>query len=182
MYFESFMGVDGRHYWRLRNEDGSAIADSGGGYPSKPARDRGIEIIQRYVGKAPVRNLDNEDVMGRRQDIYQFLVDHINIDEHPSYPDWPPVKQVLYVVNQIAHATYRAYEILETTDPGDDQELTRSLVSLWDTYFVPIDLPVNNFIERMVDNYGRGLLGDLVSQLATLVHENAYQQTDSGGK
>jgi len=52
--FELYEGADGRWRWRLRHDNGNVIADSGQGYSSKRAAEKGLRSVKRNALGAPV--------------------------------------------------------------------------------------------------------------------------------
>lgn len=101
--------------------------------------------------------------------LYDFLVSNVNIEDNMAFPTWPVGKQLLYVNAEVGAALYKSYEILETDDTVDDKVITAALQQLYDRYFVPIDLPVNNFAESIAERFGRNAIPQVVAQLAGLI-------------
>jgi len=107
--------------------------------------------------------------MSATEKLYSFLTSNLNIEDNPNYPTWPPAKQLLFVNAEVGRVLFHAWEVLESDDSVDDRAIVEVLEKLYDRYFVPIDLPINNVAESIVERYGRGVISGVVSQLASFV-------------
>jgi hypothetical protein len=56
--FEVYEGRDGKYRWRLVHDNGNVIADSGQGYSSKQAAEKGLRSVKRNALGAAVERAD----------------------------------------------------------------------------------------------------------------------------
>ena len=53
--FEVYRDRKNEYRWRFTSSNGNIIADSGEGYTTRAACDRGIEIVKTQAGSAPTK-------------------------------------------------------------------------------------------------------------------------------
>jgi len=93
-----------------------------------------------------------------RNELYAWFVEHLGFVDDPDFASKPVEHRVLIFADQFTGALRRYYESALTPDPADDGALKAVLHSLYDDYFIPIDLPMNNLLESMVEGYGRSFI------------------------
>jgi hypothetical protein len=106
-----------------------------------------------------------------RQELYNWFEEHMGFVDNPKFASYPPERQAIKVAAQFFSAVDRFYDSALTPDPSDDTALVNVLQSLYDKYFVPIDLPMNNMLEKMVEGYGRSFIDLGVSGLANAIQK-----------
>lgn len=101
-----------------------------------------------------------------RQELYDWFKEHLSFVDDPNFADYPPERRAIKFAKNMLIAVDRYYDSALTVDKQDDEALKQVLRTLYDEYFVPIDLPMNNILETMVEGYGRSFIDLGVDQLA----------------
>lgn len=109
-----------------------------------------------------------------RQEIYEWFEEHLGFTDDPGFAGKAPEHQVLIFAAQFTAALRRFYESALTPDPGDDLALKEVLHELYQKYFVPIDLPMNDMLERIVEGYGISLIDAGADAFAIAVQKRAF--------
>lgn len=94
--------------------------------------------------------------------MYEQIKSIVVINDDPNFSSYPIGKKGLVVGHQIFGALLRVYDSLALDDPDEFESLVEAVTSLYDDYFVPIDLPINNIAEGWAESLGRGYLRDIL--------------------
>lgn len=109
-----------------------------------------------------------------REQIYQWFVEHFGFTDDPSFAAKPVEHRALIFADQFTSALRRFYESALTPDPADDKALKEVLHSLYADYFVPIDLPMNNMLEGIIEGYGRSFIDLGADAFAKAIQKRSY--------
>lgn len=82
--------------------------------------------------------------------IYDKIKSAVNIDDNLEFPNFDAVKKGLYVTHELSGALLLVYDSLRGTSE-EKAELSDALRLFYVEYVEPIDLPINDFFERLVD-------------------------------
>lgn len=109
-----------------------------------------------------------------RQEIYEWFEEHMGFTDDPGFAGKAPEHQAIIVTHEFSGALRRYYESALTPDPLDDKALKEVLRALYTEHFVPIDLPMNDIFERIVEGYGVSLLDAGCDAFAVAVRKRAF--------
>ena len=86
--------------------------------------------------------------------LYGQIKSLVNINDNPAFGDYDAVEKSLYPTEQISHALRSIYSSLKGSDQATYtiDELSSALEQFYDEYVAPIDLPMGDFVEMIVDN------------------------------
>lgn len=91
--------------------------------------------------------------------LYGQIKSLVNINDNPHYAGFDVVEKTLYLGEQISHALRSIYSSLKGKGeaPYTIDELSEALETFYADYVAPIDLPMNNFLEGILDRNVPGL-------------------------
>lgn len=101
--------------------------------------------------------------------LFDQIVDIVEIFDDPAYSELPAVQKVLHVSGQVSSALLEIVGALKDGDMISTQELIDALEMLYAKYIKPIDLPLNDFVEMIVDNQVPKAIEPLVLALQGLL-------------
>lgn len=107
------------------------------------------------------------------ESIFEELKDIITLYDDPNWESYSPLRQGLLIAQEVSEA---ACVILNSIpSDGDLEKAVDQIVAvaeeIFDLYIVPIDLPVNNLIEKMGENYIRNMIRPIVESAAEALEE-----------
>lgn len=98
-------------------------------------------------------------------DVAKEVRDVLDLRSADAIPDGTPTHRV--VARWIDEISDVVGAIAEKIADDDREALagpaTEAALAFWDEVFVPIDLPVNNFLERIIEQQGRAMIPGLVA-------------------
>ncbi len=96
--------------------------------------------------------------------LYDKIKSLVVIKDNPAFAGCDPIKKVLVVANQLTDALLHVYDSLRG-EPVDQAELAEALQLFFTEYVVPIDLPLNDFLETYVESSLASLFAPLVKTI-----------------
>lgn len=93
--------------------------------------------------------------------LYGQIRSLVNIHDNDHYAEYDLVEKSFYLTEQISHALRAIYSSLKGREeaPYTLDELADALKLFYDEYVAPIDLPMNDFFERIVDSRIKDFFG-----------------------
>jgi hypothetical protein len=85
--------------------------------------------------------------------LYGQIKSLVNINDNPAYASFDPIEKVLYVAEQGARAARSIYSSLKGNPNAEYtiDDLSEAMEKFYEDYLEPIDLPMNDFVEGIVD-------------------------------
>ena len=96
--------------------------------------------------------------------IYEQIKSVVFIKDNPEFAGFDPVKKVLWVTFQVSGALVDVYDSLRG-DPARQEQLAEALELLYADYIEPIDLPIGDFVERIVDRNVASFIKPMVQSI-----------------
>lgn len=85
--------------------------------------------------------------------LYGQIKSLVNINDNPAYATFDPIEKVLYVAEQGARAARSIYSSIKGNPTAEYtiDDLSDAMEKFYEDYLEPIDLPMNDFVEGIVD-------------------------------
>jgi len=80
---------------------------------------------------------------------FDFLVDHVNIHDHPQFAGWPPEKQILHIGAELFTTLERHYDALASSDKADDAAVRDALRKFVSKYVEPLTKTGRPFVDTL---------------------------------
>lgn len=107
--------------------------------------------------------------------LYEFLIDHVNIDDHPQFAGWPPEKKAIHVSAEFFTMLNRNYDALASADTKDDAEVEAAIAKFMDRYVKPL----TKTGRPVVDSFAAVLMSQVPSNLTRVLASSIQDRMGS---
>ena len=106
--------------------------------------------------------------------LYEKLKGYLYLHDNRAYAGFDQTEKVLYLVKELSGSVLQVYRSLNRMDDTDYtlDDVTDACEQFYTDYVRPIDLPINDYLESLIDSQLPTLFAPLIEALSDMVMQH----------